>query len=79
MRVLVLGGYGLIGLPAILKLVGAGHEVTGLGRSVKTIRISYPEVAWIEQDIARLRNAADWLPDPLRYGRGRGPLRCPST
>jgi uncharacterized protein YbjT (DUF2867 family) len=62
MHVLVLGGYGLIGLPAVRRLVEAGHRVTGLGRSVRAARISHHDVAWIEQDIARLTDPADWLP-----------------
>lgn len=61
MHVLVLGGYGLIGLPAVLKLIAAGHRVTGIGRSVAAARNSVPEVAWIEQDISRLRKPEDWL------------------
>lgn len=62
MHVLVLGGYGLIGLPVVLRLIEAGHRVTGLGRSVRVARTACPEAAWIERDIARLTRPRDWLP-----------------
>ncbi|WP_245410946.1 SDR family oxidoreductase [Microvirga flavescens] len=58
----MLGAYGLIGLPVSLKLVDAGHCVTGLGRDVARARISYPQVTWNEQDIAYLTDASAWLP-----------------
>src|SRR6476469_5398378 len=62
MHVLVLGGYGLIGLSASLRLAAAGHRISGTGRSVRSARISYPEIAWIERDIAKLVAPTDWLP-----------------
>ncbi len=62
MHVLVLGGYGLIGLSASLRLAAAGHRISGMGRSVRSARISYPEIAWIERDIAKLVAPTDWLP-----------------
>ena len=62
MHVLVLGGYGLVGLPAVRKLVEAEHRVTGLGRSAGSARITHPDATWIERDIARLTHPEDWLP-----------------
>jgi uncharacterized protein YbjT (DUF2867 family) len=35
MRILVLGGYGLIGSAVVRRLLVAGHEVTALGRSAR--------------------------------------------
>ena len=60
MRVLVLGGYGLIGLEIVRVLSRAGHEVMGFGRSEATGRRLAPHVAWRTGDLRRLRNAEDW-------------------
>ncbi len=62
MRVLVLGGYGLIGLEAVRALHAAGHDVTGLGRSAGRGRRLFPSVAWIGADIALLTRPEDWAP-----------------
>jgi uncharacterized protein YbjT (DUF2867 family) len=62
MRILVLGGYGLIGLAVVRRLLAAGHEVTALGRSVEAARVSTPRAVWIARDIASLRAASDWVP-----------------
>lgn len=62
MRVLVLGGYGLIGLDIVRRLVADGHEVVGLGRSVETGRRAAPDLRWIGADIAKLAAAEDWRP-----------------
>jgi uncharacterized protein YbjT (DUF2867 family) len=62
MRILVLGGYGLIGLPVARRLAAAGHQVTGLGRTVASAREAHPDIAWIERDIARLTDPGDWRP-----------------
>jgi NAD(P)-dependent dehydrogenase (short-subunit alcohol dehydrogenase family) len=47
MRVLVLGGYGLIGLTVVRRLLAAGHEVIALGRNVEAARASTPQAVWI--------------------------------
>lgn len=60
MRVLVLGGYGLIGLEIVRRLVADGHEVVGLGRSIETGRRAAPALRWIGADIAKHAVAEDW-------------------
>jgi len=60
MRVLVLGGYGLIGLAIVRALDAAGHEVVGLGRSASLGRRLFPRVAWRTADIATLQHPVAW-------------------
>jgi uncharacterized protein YbjT (DUF2867 family) len=60
MRVLVVGGYGLIGLEIVRALTAAGMEVVGLGRSAERGRRLAPGIAWIGADIATLDEAGKW-------------------
>ncbi len=60
MRVLVLGGYGLIGLEIMRVLKGAGHDVIGFGRSAPRGRRLAPDFPWTEGDMARM-SAGDWM------------------
>lgn len=62
MKVLVLGGYGLIGLAITKALLCAGHDVTGLGRSVRKGRAAAPEAGWIVRDLSKMTDAAAWAP-----------------
>lgn len=62
MRVLVLGGYGLIGLEIVRGLRAAGHELIGLGRSLEKGRSAAPDVRWIGADIATLTRPHAWTP-----------------
>ncbi|HEX8665691.1 MAG TPA: SDR family oxidoreductase [Beijerinckiaceae bacterium] len=62
MRVLVLGGYGLIGAAVVARLVEEGHAVVALGRSVEAARARRPDVEWVARDIARLTESAAWAP-----------------
>jgi len=60
MRVLVLGAYGFIGLEASRRLIGEGHEIVALGRSLTYGRRVLPEATWIGADIAKLTAPTDW-------------------
>jgi len=62
MRILVLGGYGLIGQAIVRHLHGLGHEVVGLGRSVSAGKRAFAAIPWISADIADLTDARDWRP-----------------
>lgn len=60
MRVLVLGGYGLIGTPLVLRLLASGHSVVGMGRQTGPAARRVPEATWITQDIAQLSTPEQW-------------------
>ena len=60
MKILVLGGYGLIGLSITKALLAAGHEVTGLGRSAAKGRAAAPEADWIVRDLSQMTDEASW-------------------
>ncbi|MEZ5937101.1 MAG: SDR family oxidoreductase [Hyphomonadaceae bacterium] len=62
MRVLVIGGYGLIGAAVVQALCAAGREVTGFGRNPDHGRRIAPQAGWVGGDLARFRSAADWAP-----------------
>ena len=60
MRVLVLGGYGLIGLGIVKHLVARGHEVAGLGRRPGLGESLCSQARWITHDLARMTSPDDW-------------------
>ncbi len=62
MRVLVLGGYGLIGLEVVRTLRRHGHDVTGLARSEGRGRRMLPEARWLGADLSSLTEPAAWAP-----------------
>lgn len=64
MRVLVLGAYGLIGLPISQRLLRDGHTVVGLARSLERGRALLPDAEWIGADLATLTDPFAWL-EPL--------------
>jgi uncharacterized protein YbjT (DUF2867 family) len=61
MRVLVLGGYGLIGRYVVAALAAAGHEVIGAGRDIRAARRRYPFARWECADLTRF-GERDWAP-----------------
>jgi uncharacterized protein YbjT (DUF2867 family) len=62
MRVLVTGGYGLIGSACLARLYAAGHDVVGGGRSIGAARRRFSYAHWIEADFLQLQNAQAWQP-----------------
>lgn len=54
LRVVVLGGYGLIGSAVMARLTEAGHTVVGIGRSGLEARRCAPDAAWEIFDIATM-------------------------
>lgn len=60
MRILILGAYGLIGLPVSQRLLRDGHSVVGLARSLERGRALLPDADWIGADMATLCDPSDW-------------------
>lgn len=60
MHVLVLGGYGFIGLEVARQLIAAGHTVSCMGRSRELGRSRLPQANWIVANISRLLTAEAW-------------------
>lgn len=58
-KVIVLGGYGLIGSACMRALEGAGYDVTGIGRSSRSARAVAPDAKWILRDIPSITEG-DW-------------------
>lgn len=62
MRILVLGGYGLIGAEVMHTLLAAGFQTVGFGRDASLGIRLFPHIKWIEGDLAKMVSAEDWLP-----------------
>ncbi len=60
MRVLVLGGYGLIGMAIVRRLLDGGHEVYALGRATTAAARRCAKARWVEADLAHLTTPAHW-------------------
>lgn len=62
MRVLVLGGYGLVGSEVVRRLRADGLDVVGFGRSPAKGKRLTPEIDWVGADLITLTQADDWTP-----------------
>lgn len=62
MKILVLGGYGLIGAAVVRRLLAAGHAVTGLGRTTEAASRMMPAARWVSADLTTLGTAEAWTP-----------------
>lgn len=60
MRVLVLGGYGLIGAAVVRRLLQDGHVVFGLGRATAAAARRCPKARWIEADLSDIVTSSHW-------------------
>jgi uncharacterized protein YbjT (DUF2867 family) len=58
MRVLIVGGYGLIGGYVLARLAADGHELIGIGRDTVEARRRFPAVRWITVDLATANTSA---------------------
>ena len=60
MRVLVIGGYGLLGLAIVKELTAQGNSVLALGRSQSTANKLAPHIDWVIRDLADMTNMQSW-------------------
>src|SRR6185295_13721785 len=60
MRVLVLGGYGLIGSEVVRRLRAEGLDVVGFGRTARKGKTLLGEIEWRGGDLNKLRTPAAW-------------------
>src|SRR5215470_6254006 len=62
MRVLVTGGYGLIGATCLARLRREGHDLVGAGRSVVEAARRLPFARWVCADFQHLTSVDGWRP-----------------
>ncbi len=62
MRVLVTGGYGLIGSAVLVRLHREGHTLVGAGRDIRSARRRFSFCSWVKADFGELKRAEDWAP-----------------
>ncbi|SNZ06962.1 SDR family oxidoreductase [Cohaesibacter gelatinilyticus] len=60
MRILVLGGYGLIGAEICRTFLKAGHEVAGLARTPNLAARLLPQIDWHHGDMRQMLKKEDW-------------------
>ncbi|MCK0142657.1 SDR family oxidoreductase [Aliiroseovarius sp. F20344] len=59
-RVLVLGGYGLIGSEVVAHLLQQGYHVVGHGRSAASSKRASPKIGWLIRDLADMVDVESW-------------------
>lgn len=62
MRVLILGGSGLVGTAVTKLLSDQGHSVTAVARDISLPRRRMPQADWLQADISKLLTPDSWLP-----------------
>lgn len=60
MKILLLGANGFIGSSILMRLMSAGHEVTGLARNPDRAALKWPAARWLRRDLATMKGSADW-------------------
>jgi uncharacterized protein YbjT (DUF2867 family) len=60
MRVLILGGSGLIGTAVVAALAGRGHVLTAFARNVAAVSRRFDDVEWVSVDLTTLSQPTDW-------------------
>lgn len=61
-RVLVLGGYGMIGSYVLARLHAAGFQVSAIGREISQAQRRFPYARWVAGDLRAMLATADWRP-----------------
>lgn len=62
MRILVLGGYGMIVSAVLSRLHQDGHTLIAAGRSTAAAQRRFPFAEWIAADLHHLLTLEAWLP-----------------
>lgn len=60
MRIMVLGAGGFIGRHILSALLAAGHEVTGVVRTIGNLPDAFPQAQFLAVDLAKAIDPADW-------------------
>lgn len=62
MRILVLGGYGMIGSAICRELHRRGHALVALGRNVDAASRACPDYTWLARDLRDMGDRLSWQP-----------------
>jgi uncharacterized protein YbjT (DUF2867 family) len=65
MRVLILGGSGLIGTAVVAALAGRGHVLTAFARNVAAASRRIDDAEWVSVDLTSLSGPTDWHLDGI--------------